>query len=294
MCLSFLAKHNMFVYRDLLLASSIFAFAGFCHAQAGSQPKAKQDAPARDPTYPACDKTPEDHKLTKYGTGLNWQNSGQPNLFVAPPTPTGPPGACGWKYTDNSNIVCVAPGHVHSANINQCGAWVQVFLPETGVVTQAMVSDVCGAVPDSKFGCNDIYLGKQVFEQLAGSQRTEAVQAGRLPGQVQWQFIAEPCWACYAGLNGTTLDGGKDSCKGQDNMGFTRCGRKHGGERIVGAAADYVCNQQVTSCQDADKITPGLPKFKGKSDGHITPPVKVKDAKSATGSNSKRSVAKTF
>lgn len=111
------------------------------------------------------------------------------------------------------------------------------------------------------FGCNDIYLSKRVFEQLAGKQRKELVANGSLPDSVMWNFIAAPCWTCYAGLPSVLPDGTKDNCTGQDNMGFTRCGRKMGGERIVGAASAFVCNQQVDSCGEASAIIPQIPQI---------------------------------
>lgn len=103
-----------------------------------------------------------------------------------------------------------------------------------------------------------------MFQQLAGNQRKSALDAGRLPGQLQWRFTTEPCWACAAGMLGQYANGTKDDYTGEDSMGFTRCGRRSGGNRIVGAAADFICNQQVDSCDKVDTIAKDLPKYKGK------------------------------
>ena len=57
-----------------------------------------------------------------------------------------------------------------------------------------------GLINFKAFGCNDMYLSKQMFEELAGDQKDAALAAGQLPGQVSWRFIYEPCWGCAAGV----------------------------------------------------------------------------------------------
>jgi hypothetical protein len=215
-------------------------------------------APTRDANFTACDSdivaNSTEAQTDKFGVALHWQQPDDPNFYLAPGL-----GACGFNYTDQTNVVCVAPGWTKSANVNRCNTWVEVYSPDSGVVSQGIVWDACGAVPNSTFGCNDMYLSKQLFMQMAGKQRDQALNAGRLPNAIQWRFIDMPCWGCYAGLPGVTLNGTVDSCQGYDSMGFLRCGNMTGSDRIVGAAADFVCNQNVGSCQQASKIAAKVP-----------------------------------
>ena len=126
----------------------------------------------RDTSFPACDSGPNDHKMSKYGTGFAWFTSDDPVAYVAPGK-----GACAETYTDQSNVVCLAPGHVNSANVNGCNKWVQIRNDINGVVTQARVLDACGALPNTTFGCNDLFLSKRAFIQVAGNQREAALAA---------------------------------------------------------------------------------------------------------------------
>ncbi|PWN33403.1 uncharacterized protein FA14DRAFT_185177 [Meira miltonrushii] len=207
----------------------------------------------RDTSFPACDNGPNDHKMTKYGTSYGWFTSDDPVAYVASGK-----GACGQVYTDQSNVVCLAPGHVNSANVNGCNKWVQIRNDANGATTQARVLDACGALPNTTFGCNDLFLSKRAFEQLAGNQRQAALAAGHLEGNVTWNFITESCWGCYAGFPGKLLDGSTDPCTGQDSAGFLRCGRKGGAQRIVGAESAEVCNIDIQTCDEANTIAKGI------------------------------------
>jgi len=218
------------------LAITLFALASFA-------------AGDRDTSYPACDAGPNDHKMSKYGTGYAWFTSDDPVAYVASGK-----GACGLTYTDQSNVVCLAPGHVNSAIVNGCNKWVQIRNDVNGVVTQARVLDACGALPNTTFGCNDLFLSKRAFEQVAGNQRSAALAAGHLEANITWHFIVEPCWACQAGFPGKLLNGTSDACIGQDVDGFLRCGRKHGDQRIIGNESGEVCNVDIDTCEQEEAI----------------------------------------
>lgn len=229
---SSISSFNMLAQQTFfLVVFSIFALASFAFGE-------------RDPTYKACDNGPNDHKMTKYGTGFAWFTSDDPVKYVASGK-----GACAEVYRDQSNVVCLNPGHVNSANVNGCNKWVQIRNNANGITTEARVLDACGALPNSTFGCNDLFLSKRTFEIVAGNQKDAAIKAGRLDTSITWHYTNEPCWACQAGFPGKLLDGRSDTCTGQSFEGFLRCGRKRGDQRIVGSEAGEVCNVNVNSCE---------------------------------------------
>lgn len=78
-------------------------------------------AKSRDKSFKACDKSPDSHKLNKNGQGLVWEVSDDPNFYTKPGH-----SSCGYTYTNDSNVVCVSPGWVNSANVNGCNKWVEV------------------------------------------------------------------------------------------------------------------------------------------------------------------------
>lgn len=96
------------------------------------------------------------------------------------------------------------------------------------------------------FGCNDALVTKQTFEILAGKGVKKALDDGHLPGSILFRFIEEPCWACNAGLPGMLPNGTKDDCTGEDYLGYPRCGRKSGNDRVLGPHAALVCNRNFT------------------------------------------------
>ncbi|PWN33404.1 uncharacterized protein FA14DRAFT_185179 [Meira miltonrushii] len=194
---------------------------------------------ARDPSYPACDTNANDHKMTKTGTGYSWYTTDDPVEYVAPGT-----GSCAYTYTDQSLVACLNPGQVNSAIVNGCHKWIELTNPANGIVAQAMVGDACGAVPNSTFGCNDVYLSKEVFVELAGDDSSTALQKGRLSGDLQWRFIIEPCKGCAMGYPGIFLNGTTDPCTGHDSHGLLRCGRSN----LSGQDVNKVCNANVQTC----------------------------------------------
>lgn len=193
----------------------------------------------REPSYPACDTGPNDHKMTKSGVGYTWYKTDDPVKYVASGT-----GACGEPYTDQSLVACLNPGQVNSANVNGCHKWLELTNSDNGIVAQAMVLDACGAVPNSTFGCNDVFLSKEVFVELAGDKSEEALQKGRLDSNLRWRFVIEPCKGCAMGMPGIFLNGTKDSCTGLDSNGLLRCGRKN----LSAQEANQACNANVKSC----------------------------------------------
>ncbi|UZJ55140.1 hypothetical protein CBS101457_004460 [Exobasidium rhododendri] len=213
-------------------------------------------AAVRDTTFPACDSDTDLTASKTSGLTAIWQKADDKVDYVKPGL-----SACGETYTDQSNVVCVAPGWIHSANVNGCNKWVTIFSKESGVSLQARVLDVCGASVNTTFGCNDIFLGKQVFEELAGKNKDKALEDGHISGEVLWNFSSEPCWGCAAGLPGKLPDGKEDTCEGQDNAGNTRCGRRRGNDRILGASSAFICNQQVDTCEKVNALIPNLPKI---------------------------------
>lgn len=217
----------------------------------------------------ACDAGPHDHEYTSNGVGFKWNTPDDKVYYL-----NAEQSACGPTYTDFSNVVCVSSGYINHAKVSHCNNWVQLFNPKNGVTAQGYVLDSCdGDDPNSTFGCNDIYVSLGLFKKLAGSQEKEAIARGDLGGPINWRYIEQPCWAAYAGLPGTLLNGKQDPAQGPDFEGNLRCGRKHGGERIVGPSAAQVCNKGIKNCAQANKIAATLPKYKGSSEGVAQPNV---------------------
>ena len=63
------------------------------------------------------------------------------------------------------------------------------------------------------------------------------------------------------------MNGKEDPAQGPDFEGNLRCGRMHGGDRIVGPSVAQVCNRDIKNCDQAKKIAATLPKYKGSSEG---------------------------
>lgn len=193
----------------------------------------------RDPSYPACDTGANDHKMTKSGTGYAWYKTDDPVQYVAPGT-----GSCSDTYTDQSLVACLNPGWIHSANVDGCHKWIELTNTANNIVAQAMVADACGAVPGSTFGCNDVYLSKEVFVELAGDDSQTALQKGHLDSALEWRYIVEPCKGCAMGYKGIFLNGTDDPCTGYDSYGLLRCGRNN----LSGQDVNNVCNANVKTC----------------------------------------------
>ncbi|PWN90199.1 hypothetical protein FA10DRAFT_266688 [Acaromyces ingoldii] len=207
-------------------------------ASAAASPAA---ASGRDTAFAACDNTTDYTQLTEWGSVRNWNTTDDKVFWAAPGQ-----GACGFNYTLETNGICLHPGWVNSANTNGCNKWVQIFSIETGITAQARVVDSCGAGRYDAFGCNDALVTKQTFEILAGKGVKKALDDGHLPGSILFRFIEEPCWACNAGLPGMLPNGTKDDCTGEDYLGYPRCGRKSGNDRVLGPHAALVCNRNFT------------------------------------------------
>ncbi|KAL9937590.1 hypothetical protein V8E36_003135 [Tilletia maclaganii] len=123
----------------------------------------------RDPTYPACDN--QDGSVSH-----RQRTTSQLVQYVKPGN-----GACG-PYTDNDLGVCVRPGFVKSGYRNHCGD--KVALRSGKHTVRARVIDVCGAVDDTNFGCDDLYLTKAAFVALGGD-----TSKGTLNEGVKWFFL---------------------------------------------------------------------------------------------------------
>jgi len=166
-------------------------------ATAPKPPAAKPPAPkppAPKPVSLECDK-PGDNDLTIYGAAKKWEKSDDPVYYLSPGM-----SYCEEVYTDQSNVVCVSSGHFPKGSHKACQEWVQVINKDSGVVSYGRILDECGVVPNSTFGCNDIYLSKQMFEELAGKNSAGALDSGHLD-QVEWRKVIPPCWGLWAGKN---------------------------------------------------------------------------------------------
>lgn len=95
-----------------------------------------------------CD-TASDNTITVYGTAQKWETTDDKVFYLAPGF-----SKCQVNYTDQSNVVCVSPQYFKNDSLRDCNEWVQVFNPETGIVSFGRILDECGAVPNSTFGCN--------------------------------------------------------------------------------------------------------------------------------------------
>ena len=221
-------------------------------------PKPSPPAPKTQPQPLDCDK-PGDDTLTVNGAAKKWETSDDPVYYLSPGM-----SFCEEVYTDQSNVVCVSSGHFPKGSLKSCNEWVQVTNKQSGVVSFGRILDQCGAVPNSTFGCNDIYLSKQMFIELAGKDANGAIQSGHLD-QVEWRKVTPPCFGLWAGLPGKMPDGSPDNGQGQDTNGFLRCGKKTGEDRVVGADVAKVCNKNIKDCKQADQIRKTLPKYGGKA-----------------------------
>ncbi|PWN33406.1 uncharacterized protein FA14DRAFT_185181 [Meira miltonrushii] len=223
------------------------------------KPPAPQPKP-QNQTQPQpldCDKAGDDD-LTIYGTAKSWETSDDPVYYLSPGM-----SFCEEVYTDQSNVVCVSSGHFPKNNPHKsCSEWVQVTNKASGVVSFGRILDQCGDVPNSTFGCNDIFLSKQMFEELAGKDEEGALNAGHLD-QVEWRKVVSPCFGLYAGLPGKYPNGTIDPGFGEDSNGFLRCGRKTGDDRLVGPDIAKVCNHDIKDCKQADQIRKTLPPYQG-------------------------------
>ncbi|KAK0556889.1 hypothetical protein OC844_005742 [Tilletia horrida] len=149
-------------------------------------------APVRDTTFPACDvPNPVKPNRTKTGVAAPFEISDDNVFFLKPGL-----GSCGANYTDAQLVACLSPGWMKSAYHNHCFDYVAIADAETGKQIIAQALDTCGAVPNSTFGCNDIYLSKAAFETLGGN-----TTLGRLTSNVTWNFI----------LNDSSSDTGSSS-----------------------------------------------------------------------------------
>ncbi|PWN46480.1 hypothetical protein IE53DRAFT_365390, partial [Violaceomyces palustris] len=188
----------------------------------------------RDPSFPACDVEPNSCHTHKSGSGFPWQATRESDDkvdYLAPGM-----SACGEVYKDTDPVVCLKPGWVNSAYSNGCDKWVTVEY--NGKRVEGRVLDSCGALKDTTFGCNDIYLSLYLFEELGGNKTL-----GYLEGPVGWSFIEETCWGCQAGYNGTLPDGsGQTNCdSGVDYLGYERQGRRYGSDILSIEEAKKTC-----------------------------------------------------
>jgi len=237
--------------KNLFLVTAILAFISFVFADTQNQTVTPLE----------CD-TAADNTLTVYGTAQKWETSDDKVFYLAPGL-----SKCNVNYTDQSNVVCVSPQYFANDSLKNCNEWVQVFNPDTGIVSYGRILDECGAVPNSTFGCNDIYLSKKMFTELAGKQSSEALDSGHLTS-VQWRKVVPPCWSLWAGLPGKYPNATQDDGFGYDSNGFLRCGKRHGQDRVVGADVAKVCNQNIKTCKQARQIASTLPKYHGGSCDH--------------------------
>ncbi|KDN34705.1 hypothetical protein K437DRAFT_91008 [Tilletiaria anomala UBC 951] len=167
------------------------------------------------------------------------EESDDPVVYVAPGT-----GACGITYTDDDFGACLKPGWVNSANVNGCNKWIQATSDASGISVYVRVVDACGASSNTTFGCNDLFLTKAAFTALAGSNSSEALQTGHLPGNVSWEFTNEPCGFCAMGYPGKLpCSGENDPCIGPDHDSVMRPGRLN----LTAADSAAICRSPLTS-----------------------------------------------
>ncbi len=144
----------------------------------------------------------------------------------------------------------MAPGWVRSAYNNGCNKWIRAVWKEENNPVYVRLLDVCGAVPNSTWGCNDIAFTKSAFVALAGSQSKAALTKGSI-SNVTWTFVKEPCVSCAEGLPGKNpFSPGVDTCKGTDSDGRLRPGRL----ALTTPQAEKICNDPSFQQELSDNV----------------------------------------